>query len=157
MTVGELLASPRDPTGHTELTGKIVLVGGVYALGKDAYATPMGKMYAVQIWAEAIDSHLRSDNVRHPSEVIVFLAEVLIGLLTGWVLRRIGLLLGGIIAFLGSFVVGFVLSILAFQIGFIWVAFFFSPHAILLHSWSENAWGVIEQRWCQRWRHSAEG
>jgi CHASE2 domain-containing sensor protein len=85
-----LLSTPIIPGQRSLLANRIVLVGGTYLAGRDFQPTVVGSMAGVYVWAEAIASWIRHDALCEPRAGIVFALELLIGILTGFLLVRFG-------------------------------------------------------------------
>lgn len=133
VNAGVLLASPVIPGQRMLLTDRIVLVGGVYAEGRDTHRTPVGEMAGVFVWAEAIASWMRRDSLREPPEWITLLLECLVGVLSGWFLLRFGPGLGLVWSLLAILPLTILFSLLTFGDRVLFVNFLPSFLAVYVH------------------------
>jgi CHASE2 domain-containing sensor protein len=94
------------------LKGKIVILGGTFRAGRDRYATSLGMLDGVEVLAQSIESEISQQRPRAATKRVVFLVDVLLGLLfiivvyfirRPWMLMPLFILLP-IIAILGSLV-----------------------------------------------------
>jgi CHASE2 domain-containing sensor protein len=143
ISAGELLKPPSSPkNGETILSGKTLIVGGGHKEGRDYHWTPFGKMAAVQIWAEAIDSWERQDTPYELPTVAGFLVETIVGAGGGWLMLRFNPLFGYMFALVGLGSLSLLFSWLSFGVGFVFVNSLPSFFAVQLHQrielWNEN-------------------
>src|SRR5207249_9178124 len=93
-----LLLGASTPGNRSILGGRIVLIGGIYAQGRDEELTSAGMMPGVYIWAEALSSWLRHDAPAEPRTVVLLALEFAVGWITGLLLLHFGPALGTLAA-----------------------------------------------------------
>lgn len=133
VSAGQLLAPQAAPRSDTLLTGKIVIVGGVHEAGHDFHWTPIGRIAAMQVWAEATDSWLRRDSPREPPWWLAILLETAVGFLGGLVMHRFDPIVGYGLILVVLAPLTLALSALAFGTGIMFINFLPSFFAVRLH------------------------
>ncbi|MBI4515691.1 MAG: CHASE2 domain-containing protein [Deltaproteobacteria bacterium] len=133
ISAGDLLAPAGGPRDATLLTGKTVIVGGTHEAGRDYHWTPIGRIAAVQIWAEAVDAWLRHDAPREPPRWLAFVLETAVGVGGGWLMLRFSPLVGYILTVVALAPLTLLLSSLAFGAGVMFINFLPSFFAVRLH------------------------
>lgn len=141
-SAGDLLASPIDATGTNDITGRIVVVGGMFRASRDEVWTPIGRLYAAEVWAEAIDTWVRGDSPRHVSWFWAFLLETAIGLGGGLLMARFNPLVGYLLALPILAIITVLASILMFGLGLVMMSALPSFFSVQVHQryelWREN-------------------
>jgi CHASE2 domain-containing sensor protein len=122
LTTGDLLQPAAGPRGDTVLTGKAVIVGGLYSGGMDTYWTPLGTLFGAEIWAEAVDTWRRGDALHEPSWPVIFILQAAIGMLSGWLSVRLGRVRGHVAAMLLFATLTVVFTWLSSGVGFVVVS-----------------------------------
>jgi CHASE2 domain-containing sensor protein len=114
------------------LTGKIVLLAGMYEAGRDRYQTPVGVMSGTEILAEAIETELHGGGVRPPSEPLLFLLNAVVGVALILVYEEWGFRVGAVANAIAIPVVPPVLSLACFSTTRYWIIFILMPIALLI-------------------------
>ena len=112
--------------------GKIVLVGGTYAEARDRVLTPIGYVDGVKVIGLAIESQLQKTAVHLPKHFLMFLADILCGIIFAAIAHAISkgrmvitTILMPILAWSFSFIV--------FQLFSLWVDFIPVLFGVYLH------------------------
>jgi CHASE2 domain-containing sensor protein len=114
------------------LTGKIVLLAGMYAAGRDRYQTPVGVMSGTEILAEAIETELHGGGVRPPSEPLLFLLNAVVGVALILVYEEWGFRVGAVANVIAIPIVPPILSLTCFSSTRYWIIFVLMPIALLI-------------------------
>jgi CHASE2 domain-containing sensor protein len=114
------------------LTGKIVLLAGMYAPGRDRYQTPVGAMSGTEILAEAIETELHGGGVLPPSEPFLFVLNALVGMALILVYEEWGFRTGATVNAIAVPVLPPLLSFGCFSSARYWVIFALMPIALLI-------------------------
>lgn len=114
------------------LTGKIVLLAGMYAPGRDRYQTPVGVMSGTEINAEAIETELHGGGVRPPSEPLLFLLNAVVGVALILAYEEWGFRAGAVANAIAIPIVPPILSLVCFSSTRYWTIFVLMPLALLL-------------------------
>jgi CHASE2 domain-containing sensor protein len=61
------------------LSGKIVLIGGMYRAARDRYPTPVGTIAGVELIAHAVRSDLMGGGIREASHALAFVLDLIAG------------------------------------------------------------------------------
>ncbi len=128
-----LLSTPVIRGQRSLLTDRIVLIGGTYLAGRDFQPTVVGSMAGVYVWAEAIASWVRHDALCEPRAGIVFALELLIGVLTGFLLVRFGPAFGLLYSLLIVGPLSVLFSLLTFGDRILFISFLPSCVAVCAH------------------------
>lgn len=65
---------------RSPLRGAIVLVGGTYSAARDAYPTPVGNRYGVELLAHAIETDLTGGGIREFNHRLAQVLDIVVGL-----------------------------------------------------------------------------
>jgi CHASE2 domain-containing sensor protein len=114
------------------LNGKIVLLAGMYAAGRDRYQTPVGEMSGAEINAEAIETELHGGGVEPPSEPLLFLLNALVGVALILAYEEWGFHVGAVANAIAIPVIPPVLSLVCFSSTRYWIVFILMPIALLI-------------------------
>jgi hypothetical protein len=115
---------------HGPFTGKIALIGGNYAAGRDEHRTPLGTWQGVQIIAQTIESDIHGGGIRTLQERTAIAIDILAGYvlvaLNYWVFlhSRRAVALRNIV--LADAAAGILVPLAASAISFLTVAFWFN-------------------------------
>jgi adenylate cyclase len=112
-----------DIAGDNPLRGRIVLVGGTFADGRDVHRTPFGLMPGVEIQANIVHMLATGSFVRPAGWLASFAVQLVAVLLAGLVMVAMRPLWGTAVCFAGALIVGVPASYLAFSRGGYWVDF----------------------------------
>jgi len=114
------------------LSGKVVLLAGVYAASRDRYQTPVGLMWGAEVNAEAIETELHGGGVEPPSEPLLFLLNALVGVALILAYEEWGFRVGAVANAIAIPVVPPVLSLVCFSSTRYWIVFMLMPIALLI-------------------------
>ncbi|GEM_PF-3746125 len=84
--------------------GKIVLIGPYWQGAKDAFLTPLGEMYGIEIQANAVESIRHRDFIAYMPPELMFTALILTGLIMGIALANLSIR-NGIFLLIGALVI----------------------------------------------------
>ena len=62
------------------MSGRMVLLGGLFHVARDEYTTPLGRMAGVQLMAHAVESELQGGGFRWPREPFMLLLNIVGGI-----------------------------------------------------------------------------
>ena len=112
-----------DIAGDNPLHGRIVLVGGTFADGRDVHRTPHGLMPGVEIQANIVHMLVTGSLVRHAGWLAGFAVQLIAVLLAGLVMVAVRPLWGTVVCLAGALLLGVPASYVAFSRGGYWVDF----------------------------------
>ena len=112
-----------DIAGDNPLRGRTVLVGGIFADGRDIHRTPYGFMPGVEIQANIVHMLATGSLVRPAGWLAGFAVELVAILVAGVVMVAMRPLWGTAICLAGALLLGVPASYLAFSRGGYWVDF----------------------------------
>jgi adenylate cyclase len=109
--------------GDNPLRGRIVLVGGTFADGRDVHRTPYGFMPGVEIQANIVHMLVTGSLVRPAGWLAGFAVQLIAVLLAGLVMVAVRPLWGTVVCLAGALLLGVPASYVAFSRGGYWVDF----------------------------------
>jgi adenylate cyclase len=112
-----------DIAGDNPLRGRIVLVGGTFADGRDMHRTPYGLMPGVEIQANIVHMLVTGSLVRPAGWLAGFAVQLIAVLLAGLVMVVVRPLWGTVVCLVGALLLGVPASYVAFSRGGYWVDF----------------------------------
>lgn len=112
-----------DVAGDNPLSGRIVLVGGTFADGRDLHRTPYGLMPGVEIQANIVHMLVTGSLVRPAGWLAGFAVQLIAVLLAGLVMVAARPLWGTVVCLAGALLLGVPASYVAFSRGGYWVDF----------------------------------
>jgi len=112
-----------DIAGDNPLRGRVVLVGGTFADGRDVHQTPYGLMPGVEIQANIVHMLMTGSLVRPAGWLAGFAVQLIAVLLAGLVMVAARPLWGTAICLAGALLLGVPASYVAFSRGGYWVDF----------------------------------
>jgi len=112
-----------DIAGDNPLRGRIVLVGGTFADGRDIHRTPYGLMPGVEIQANIVHMLVTGSLVRPAGWLAGFGVQLVAVFLAGLVMVAVRPLWGTAVCLAGALLLGVPASYLAFSRGGYWVDF----------------------------------
>src|SRR6266508_886124 len=112
-----------DIAGDNPLRGRIVLIGGTFADGRDVHRTPYGLMPGVEIQANIVHMLTTGSLVRPAGWLAGFVVQLVAVLLAGLVMVVMRPLWGTVVCLAGALSLGVPASYLAFSRGGYWVDF----------------------------------
>ena len=112
-----------DIAGDNPLRGRIVLVGGTFADGRDEHRTPYGFMPGVEIQANIVHMLMTGSLVRPAGWLAGFAVQLIAVLLAGLVMVAVRPLWGTVVCLAGAVFLGVPASYVAFSRGGYWVDF----------------------------------
>jgi adenylate cyclase len=112
-----------DIAGDNPLRGRIVLIGGTFADGRDVHRTPYGLMPGVEIQANIVHMLATGSFVRPAGWLAGFAVQLVAVLLAGLVMVAMRPLWGTVVCLAGALLLGVPASYLAFSRGGYWVDF----------------------------------
>jgi adenylate cyclase len=112
-----------DVAGDNPLSGRIVLVGGTFADGRDVHGTPYGSMPGVEIQANIVHMLVTRSLVRPAGWLAGFAVQLVAVLLAGLVMVAVRPLWGTVVCLAGALLLGVPASYVAFSRGGYWVDF----------------------------------
>jgi adenylate cyclase len=112
-----------DIAGDNPLRGRIVLVGGTFADGRDVHQTPYGPMAGVEIQANIVHMLVTGSLVRPAGWLAGFVVQLVAVMLAGLVMVAMRPLWGTAVCLAGALALGVPASFLAFSRGGYWVDF----------------------------------
>jgi CHASE2 domain-containing sensor protein len=133
-SASNVLLGARGPGWSTEgiLTGKIVLLGGAYELGRDQYQTPVGEMSGTEILAEAIETELHGGGVRPPSGSLLLFINAFVGAALILVYEEWGFATGAVSNVVAALILPPLMSLACFGSTRYSIIFVLMPVAILI-------------------------
>ena len=120
----------------------IVLVGGTYRTARDEYVTPVGRMYGVELIAQAIESDLRGGGIREVNRIVAMVLECGMSLVLLYVNWRFPSRYMPTISIATIFGLSLVGSFLAFNA----FAYWFNFTAVLVSTWIHLLWEQAKER-----------
>jgi CHASE2 domain-containing sensor protein len=66
-------------------SNRIVLIGGTFGAGRDLYATPLGRMFGVELTALAIEVELHGGGITAANEMVMIAMDLAAGVLLVWI------------------------------------------------------------------------
>lgn len=141
MTASDLLQASAGAAWSESgpLAGKIVVLGGLYRAARDEYPTPLGSMAGSEVMAHAIASELRGAGVRHASEVLMVILEILGGIALVVIHHRLEMRTAMFVTLLAIPVFALVSSFLAFSSLALWANFVPLLLGVLIHQLYDHA------------------
>ena len=141
LSAGDLLKASAGPAWGESgpLTGKIVVLGGLYRAARDEYPTPLGSMAGSEVMAHAIASELRGVGVRHASEVLMVILEILGGIALVVIHHRLEMRTAMFVTLFAIPAFALVSSFLAFSSLALWANFVPLLLAVLIHQLYDHA------------------
>jgi CHASE2 domain-containing sensor protein len=121
------------------LTGKIVLLGGLYRAARDEYLTPVGPRAGVELVAQSVESELSGGGVRTTNEALMVALEILGGVLMVYVYSRFRLGTALVASMVGIPFLALVFSFTSFSSVGRWASFIPTMVAVLLHQLHHHA------------------
>jgi CHASE2 domain-containing sensor protein len=124
------------------LRGAIVLVGGTYRAARDAYVTPVGTRYGVELIAQAIESDLQGGGIREINWIMAVLLDFAAGailIFLNWRFTGRGSVYVNLVAIV-------VLSLAASFLAFNAVAYWLNFTAVLLGIWIHLLWESSQEK-----------
>ncbi len=112
-----------DIAGDNPLRGRIVLLGGTFADGRDVHRTPYGFMPGVEIQANIVHMLVTGSLVRPAGWLAGFAVQLIAVLLAGLVMVAVRPLWGTVVCLAGALLLGVPASYVAFSRGGYWVDF----------------------------------
>jgi len=112
-----------DIAGDNPLRGRIVLLGGTFADGRDVHRTPYGFMPGVEIQANIVHMLVTGSLVRPAGWLAGFAVQLIAVLLAGLVMVAVRPLWGTVVCLAGAVLLGVPASYVAFSRGGYWVDF----------------------------------
>ncbi|MBI1726213.1 MAG: adenylate/guanylate cyclase domain-containing protein [Candidatus Rokubacteria bacterium] len=112
-----------DIAGDNPLRGRIVLLGGTFADGRDVHRTPYGFMPGVEIQANIVHMLVTGSLVRPAGWLAGFAVQLIAVLLAGLVMVAMRPLWGTLVCLAGALLLGVPASYVAFSRGGYWVDF----------------------------------
>jgi adenylate cyclase len=112
-----------DVAGDNPLSGRIVLIGGTFADGRDMHRTPYGLMPGVEIQANIVHMLVTGSLVRPAGWLAGFAVQLIAVLLAGVVMVAVRPLWGTLVCLAGALLLGVPASYVAFSRGGYWVDF----------------------------------
>ena len=112
-----------DIAGDNPLRGRIVLLGGTFADGRDVHRTPYGFMPGVEIQANIVHMLVTGSLVRPAGWLAGFAVQLIAVLLVGLVMVAVRPLWGTVVSLAGALLLGVPASYVAFSRGGYWVDF----------------------------------
>jgi len=112
-----------DVAGDNPLRGRVVLVGGTFADGRDVHQTPYGFMSGVEIQANIVHMLETGSLVRPAGWLAGFAVQLVAVALAGLVMVAVRPLWGTVLCLAGALLLGVPASYVAFSRGGYWVDF----------------------------------
>jgi adenylate cyclase len=112
------------PPDRNPIKGRVVLVGGAFEASRDAFFTPKGKMYGVEVHANVVHMLLTRSFVTTAGWPTSIAVQGAIVLAAGWLLTAMRPLIGTLVLFASLIFVGLPLSYLLYTRTGFWIDFF---------------------------------
>jgi CHASE2 domain-containing sensor protein len=132
-----------------KMSGRVVLLGGVFHAARDEYNTPIGRMSGVGLMAHAIDSELRGGGFRRPREVTMLVLNLIGGIGILLLFIGFGVKRGCLFSLLAILFIAPLWSWIAFGSVTFAVYFMVILLALLIHQLYEQA-HYIQHKWLHR-------
>ncbi len=147
-----ILAGSKTPfwDNNAPVRDMIVLVGGTYRTARDEYVTPVGRMYGVELIAQAIESDLRGGGIREVNRILASVLEFGMSILLLYVNWRFPGRYTATISL--ATIIG--LSMLGSFLAFHALAYWFNFTAVLVSIWIHTLWEQTKER--RELRHEVE-
>jgi len=141
LTVSELLAASEGEGWATNgpLLGKIVLLGGLYRAGRDLHRTPLGRMYGVQLMAQAIEMEVQDRGIRPIGHGMMIVAEFVAGIVLAWLGYRFSPRVALLLSLLALPILGVLCSLVVFASFALWTNFSILLVGVVLHQMYDAA------------------
>jgi CHASE2 domain-containing sensor protein len=121
--VASIGAGDGEAAADNPLRGRIALIGGTFADGRDFYPTPHGLMPGVEVHANVLHMLTTRRFIRPSNWVVGLAVNGLVALAAGVVLVTLRPLTGTLACVSGAFVLGVPAALLAFDRGGYWIDF----------------------------------
>ncbi len=122
-----------------KLSGRIVLLGGLFSSARDVYSTPVGRMAGVELMAHAIESELQGGGFRRPKEIYMIALSIVGGICILLLFIRFGLTRGCLFSAAIIVIIAPLWSYVAFR-SFAYTTYFLPILlAVLVHQLYEHA------------------
>ncbi len=121
------------------LTGKIVLLGGLYRAARDEYLTPVGPRAGVELVAQAVESDLSGGGIRTTNEALMVALEILGGVVMVFLYSRCRLGTALALSLIGIPFLALFFSFTSFSSVGRWASFVPTMVAVLLHQLHHHA------------------
>jgi CHASE2 domain-containing sensor protein len=115
------------------LTGKIVLLGGLFHAARDEYVTPVGPMAGVELMAQAVESDLRGSGIRVANHILMLVMEILIGAAMVIIYSYFSFKRALLVSLIGIPVLSLLASLVAFSALAYWTDFAPVLVAVVIH------------------------
>ncbi len=141
LTAGQVLqAADGDAWAqHGPLTGKIVLLGGMYRAARDEHVTPVGVRTGVELMAQAIETELQGGGIRFANHLWILVLEILVGMVLVVLHYSFSLGWAVILSIVAIPVLTCLGSWLAFNTFALWASFIPIVVSVLIHQLYDHA------------------